>query len=39
MNKPSGRGLAKAILTDTHFWLPVLAAIFGLALLVLVGRT
>jgi hypothetical protein len=38
MHKPSGRRLAQAILTDAHFWLPVVVALFGIALLVVVGR-
>jgi hypothetical protein len=28
---------AKAILTDTHFWLPVVVLIFGIALLAVIG--
>jgi hypothetical protein len=38
MDKPSIPGLAKAILTDSHSWLPVLASLLGIALVVIVGR-
>lgn len=34
----TARERTKAILTDSHFWLPAMVAVLGVVLLVVVGR-